>query len=276
MPHRRMPIVVLLLGLGAVWCAATARAHDEGEPAGPFLEAFRRAGADAVQAAGAWRTVADHHGDHHALGRLARFYLAVELLTRQNDPQAAEAQLQQIRAPQQDATATDAAVEKAARRLRAYLQMDRLATQLRQHYRREVRYPETLDALVQRKLAEPADLIDPFGQPFAYEARARASMPNVPRQVFTLRCASTGDAYRDGQTLLAPLTQPLERIRLEGSSTKWNQAYVSELRPDGTWSPSHAWKVGDAVGAYVLLAVHEGFVLVAADGLPRVIPTEPR
>jgi len=88
-------------------------------------------------------------------------------------------------APGEDVVSAHAA--RLGKRWLARVRMTRIARACHAFYIDEVEYPEKLDELVERKLLDPADMTDPWGARFEYEATEHPLLRDVPRQAYRLR-----------------------------------------------------------------------------------------
>ncbi len=75
-------------------------------------------------------------------------------------------------------------------------------------------FPSTLDELVTEGSVDATDLIDAFGEPFAYQSKARKLMPDLPRQTFSLRCVSIDAERRGLDKCLKRAAKPITDIEL--------------------------------------------------------------
>ncbi len=125
------------------------------------------------------------------------------ILLREVD-QAAPAREAFLRAAK--ASANDSlglATRDLARGWLARLQMVALDAALRRYWTDRVEYPEKLEALVERKLAPPEAIVDPWGKAFAYAARPLRARPDLPRQAYTLACSAIEGDSRSLKAALA-------------------------------------------------------------------------
>ena len=154
--------------------------------------------------------------------------------------------------------------------------MARLGRMLRAHYRSRVCYPESLNELV----ATPdygvtaAELVDPFGKRYEYEATARKLIPKVPRQTYTLRCTTTGATSAELDLALREAFEPVKYVAISTLRPKSNEVYVRRRRTDGSFGPAERWIAGKTRGDLVLWAVYEGYIVVGQKDRPKVIAAE--
>ena len=214
------------------------------------------------------------------LGQLAKLLAGIELLRRSDDVTGMSKVLAyfQFRLPAKP-TSPDAPkpsylqkqIAATGKGLTARVQMLQLGQKLQKYYRKHVEYPQTLDELVAEGSADAADLIDPFGEPFAYQPRARKLMPDLPWQTFSLRCASIDAERRDLDKCLQYTAKPITDILLGNLVPQSNRAYVKRRRPDGAFGESKRWAVGGNSGELVLWAVYDSYIIAAWKQFPIVI-----
>lgn len=247
--------------IAGICLAITATAH----AAAPqdFLAAHQQASAEA------WQQFAKQHPDD-ALAPLARYYAAAA--TAQSSSEAAIKLLRE--SPAKTDTPLGKLVDDSRRTLLAQLLMQKLHRPLRQYYRKQVQYPASLDELVEAKLIEPPDLLDPWGERFEYQAKPRPTMPKVKRQTYELRCRSADVTLDQLPETLSRLRQPVKGVVIESTSPQRKQAYAKWPRPDGTLSPSRAWSPDEPVEGLSLLMIREAFVIINDHGIPKVVPAE--
>ena len=118
---------------------------------------------------------------------------------------------------------------------------------------------------------DATDLIDAFGEPFAYQSKARKLMPDLPRQTFSLRCVSIDAERRGLDKCLEHAAKPITDILLGNLVPQSNRAYVKRRRPDGAFGESKRWAVGGNSGKLVLWAVYDSYVIAAWKQFPIVI-----
>lgn len=229
-----------------------------------FLAAHQQATAEA------WQGFVRQYSED-ALAPLARFYAAALSATSSGGETAI--QLLRIKPNKTDAPLAKI-VDDARCGLLAQLMMQKLRTPLRQYYRKQVQYPASLDQLIEAKLIEPPDLLDPYGERFEYRAMARPTMPKVDRQIYTLRCRRLGADLDQLDQTLKRIRQPVQGVVIESTSVQRNQAYAKWPRQDGTLSPSRAWSPDEPVDGLRLLLIREAFVIIDDHGLPKVAPAE--
>jgi hypothetical protein len=228
-----------------------------------FLAAHRQATAEA------WQGFVKQHPDK-ALAPLARYYAAAA-----SAESSSEAAIELLRIkPAKTDTPLAKVVDDARNGLLAQLMMQKLRAPLRQYYRKQVQYPATLDELVEAKLITAADLLDPYGERFEYQAMPRPTMPKVARQTYTLRCRRVGADLDQLSDTLKKIRQPVAGVVIESTSVQRNQAYAKWPRQDGTLSPSRAWSPDEPAEGLRLLMIAEAFVIIDDHGIPKVTPTE--
>lgn len=269
-----------LLGLAVSSAAAQSQQANETPTPRQFLEAWNEADrllGQTERIVTLWGEFADEHPDH-ALGRVARLNQALWTLRRIAEHNecltdgALEPVLAMLEPPAADGQdPLHRHAHHAMLGLRARVQMLQLAEALRAYYARHVEYPETLAALVETELASEAQLTDPFGQPYEYTAEARAIMPDIPRQRFTLRCASIDATHDELETLLESLDQPIEDLQISSLVPERDQAYVRDRQRDGSWGVTRRWDVGQQPRDRRLWAVYDDYLLFAANQVPRVL-----
>jgi hypothetical protein len=171
---------------------------------GPFLAAHRKA--VPLAEAREWAKAAEAYGafaaaqPNDAGAPLAAFFQG--LLLRRDLQKPKEAQEGFQRAAKAPETGGGADVRRAALAWLARLQMEQLDAALRRYWLDAVEYPPSLDALVERKLADAKLLVDPWGKRFAYEPGTLRIAPKMPRQAYTLRCTALDGTSKDFKRLL--------------------------------------------------------------------------
>jgi len=235
------------------------------ETSAAFLATWRDARDEPKPAA--WEAFAAKYPKHD-LARAAKILAAADHL-RKNDAAKAIA-----------AAAPLAGAEKgyaaAARGVLARARMIALAAQLKAYYKKHVEYPESLQQLVETKIATQADVTDPFGQAWGYLPAARATMPDLPRQTFTITCTSLGNARNTdlAKALDDARGAPLKRFRLNTTDPKAGNARITVNRPDGAAGSSATYPVGQDVGDTLLVGVYDDYVVLLWKEFPMVMTKE--
>jgi len=266
----------LLLAAVFVWCGVIASpvAAQDSAPA-QFLAAWVTTTQNPPQAAAAWETLAAAHKDHE-LGLLAKVMLGMVKLRDGAAPDAMR-ELFVIPAATQGAKATElrSGVTEAGNAMLARLAMNRLSEKLRAYYTQHVEYPATLGGLVETKLAQPADIIDPFGKPYGYEARARRLMPDVPRQTYALRCDTTQTEHGPLREVLATVTGKVTTHAISSLIPAEGQAFIRRVSTqDGRPNPAQRWNLGQTIDDMTLWAVYDNYLIAGWRGLPRIMVKE--
>jgi len=244
-----------------------------------FLETWEKAAKTPAKSVSLWQKFAEQNKVHD-LGQLAKLLAGVEFLRRSDDVTGMGKALAyfQFRLPAKPAgpdapkpSYLQKQIAVAAKGLTARVQMLQLGQKLQNYYRKHVEYPRTLDELLAEGSAHAADLIDPFGQPFAYQSKVRKLMPDLPRQTFSLRCVSIDAERRDLDKSLEHAAKPITDTLLGNLVPLSNRAYVKRRRPDGAFGESKTWAVGRSSGELLLWAVYDSYVIVAWKQFPIVI-----
>ena len=267
-----------------IYCAVVLVGSTWAQPAGKnvsvaFLETWEKAAKSPGKSVSLWQKFANQNKAHD-LGQLAELLAGIELLRRSDDVTGMGKALAcfQFRLPAKPA-GPDAPkpsylreqIAAAAQGLSARVQMLQLGRKLQKYYRKHVEYPQTLDELLAEGSADAADLIDPFGEPFAYQSKARKLMPDLPRQTFSLRCVSIDAERRDLDKCLEYTAKPITDIVLGNLVPLSSRAYVKRRRPDGAFGESKSWAVAGSSGELVLWAVCDSYVIAAWKQFPIVI-----
>ena len=290
------------LAVAVVLAAAGAAA---GEPAAQraFLATWQRAAERPDEAAEQWRGFAEAHPDDD-LGRLATLLQGSALLREDTTDERLEQAMRCFRfeQPKQEpdsrpgralgrrthrAPATQKEDPEPASDLRRQIEeagqggaarvgMIRLDRQLRTYYRRHVEYPATLEELVHAGLAQRADLIDPFGQPYAYEATLRKLMPKVPRQAYTLACTTTGATRRQLKAALRDAFESNRQVMISTLSLDPASVFVRPTRKDGAFGAVRNWPVGEAHNGLTLWAICDGFIIIGENDRPSIVVAQPK
>ena len=263
---------------------------DTSEPAGDvparFLHTWQQSEQNPAEASKLWRTFAEKHRSTD-LGRLGRIMAGIETLRRDelaNRFNKALAEFAIAKAPPKRKATEGAANDtkpplsklgrqlvRVAKVMNAHVRMAILADRLQQYYRRHIAYPESLDALVTAQLAEPADLIDPFGKRFEYATAARQLMPDLARQTCRLQCASIKADHRELPKLLPRRAAPIRELIFERFDAKRRTVEVRKRQPDGSPGPRYELREGRSIGKVMLLAVYDQFIIVTHHDMPLVI-----
>jgi len=256
--------------IGTLLCVTSSVRADAVTDA--FLNTWKDATDRPGDAAQLWRDFAVKHKDHD-LASAARLRYGAELLkTAQN----AEA-LQEFTAVMTLPDKTDAArvaLGESAKPLVARAQMAVLAEKLKEYYASKVEYPATLDELIAARYAKAEDVTDPYGRRFSYEAKAHRIMPDIPRQVFTLKCDVIGATNADLAATLEKAAAPLQGIVLSSTEPAEGKAFLKRPRPDGALGAAQRVSIGETVGDATLLVVTENYVVLGWKGFPTVIVKE--
>ena len=244
-----------------------------------FIETCDKAVKSPGKSVSLWQKFAEQNKADD-LGQLAKLLAGIELLRRSDNVTDMSKVLAyfQFRLPAKPAS-PDAPrpsylrkqIALAGKGLSARVQMLQLGQKLQKYYRKHIEYPQTLNELVSEGSADAADLIDPFGEPFAYQSKARKLMPDLPRQTFSLRCLSIDAERRGLGKCLKRAAKPITDIELGNLLPQSNRAYVKRRRPDGAFGESKRWAVGGNSGKLVLWAVYDSYVIAAWKQFPIVI-----
>jgi len=109
---------------------------------------------------------------------------------------------------------------RLARSWLARIKMLEIARACRKYYVEKVRYPQTLDKLVEAGLVSKTDLLDPWGDRFVYATRASTLFPDIPHQRYSLNCKHIKGDVTTTQKLLDGEREFLEGITLLGFTQK--------------------------------------------------------
>ncbi len=279
-PNSYMARVLAITICWAIVLAGSAWAQPAGKnvPAA-FLETWEKTAKNPAKSVSLWQKFAKKNNEHD-LGRLANLLAGIQLLRRSDDVADMGKALPyfQFRLPARPPGPDDPQpshlqkqIDAAGKGLTARVQMLQLGQKLQKYYRKHVEYPRTLDELLAEGSLDAADLIDPFGQPFAYLPKARELMPDVPRQTFSLRCVPIDAQRRDLEKSLKHAAKPITDILLGNLVPQSSRAYVKRRRPDGAFGESKTWAVGRSSGELVLWAVYDNYVIVAWKRFPIVL-----
>jgi len=192
MPHARCG------GRVAAVVLAMAAATAAGDEFAPFLRVHEQATSLASrsqwqQAAAAYATFAEK-APKDICAPLASTLQGILTLRELKKPDQARAAF--LRATRVPDTPFGRQLADIARGWLARLAMKPLEAALRRYWVMCVEYPERLDGLVSKKLADPKALLDPWGKPYEYRTGRLRIAPDMPRQTYTLRCAALGDDSR--------------------------------------------------------------------------------
>jgi hypothetical protein len=80
--------------------------------------------------------------------------------------------------------------------------MAQIRKALRAYYTDAVEFPATLQELASHRKLPAALLVSPWKKPFAYRAEAMRLAPDVPRQKYSLHCATLGTDRRKWADIL--------------------------------------------------------------------------
>jgi len=160
------------------------------------------------------------------------------------------------RAAGQDLISTAGAT--LGKRWQARLRMTRIARACHAYYLDEVAYPENLGELVARKLVEPADVRDPWGQPFAYAA-TEAKHTKAARQAYSLTSANVeGDAAKVGELLDRDKTYP-RSLSLKGIMIDQPPKVMV-----GVQNQTHTIELGQSKGGLQAILIQEGRAIICS------------
>ncbi|MCX5658555.1 MAG: hypothetical protein NTW19_02400 [Planctomycetota bacterium] len=276
MPRATCAVVFLTTLLALL--PSPARAADSSSSPNDFLAAWRQAADPAADARAIWKQFAEAHANEE-LGQLARL-LVVTAHLRANDLPAAQAALPvdfnftPANPPNPSAAELRKQLPAAAKALAARIKLLQLAQKLRAYFGKHVEYPAALHDLVPAKLATEADLVDPFGQPWTYEATANSLDPKLPRQKYTLSCATLKLERRDAAAGLASITDAPKQVALSSVEPAEARAFLKGRRADGAMGPTVRIPVGGEIEDLTLWCVHDNFIILGSQKLPRVLVKE--
>jgi hypothetical protein len=270
-PTERMqhPLRTTLAALLALLTLALPASADETSDA--FLATWKQVVEQPREAHATWNAYATKHPKHD-LGQVAKVLAGAAMLRDGGDPAKA--------APffvldGEGASPLRAQLTTTIKSMQARVKMAALGAKLKAYYAKRVEFPATLDELVAAKFAQADDLVDPFGQRFGYETKARKIAPNIPRQVYALTCVSLKLTDKDAAASLAGLTDAPKGVTLNSTDPAASQAYLKRQRPDGSIGPSQRTDVGQDIGGGVTLwAVYDGWALIGQHGVPKVLVKE--
>lgn len=288
-----MPFAALSALLIAWSPLAPSSAAHAAEPPQRYLEAQREVRGLMGQPdrlIGVWERFADEHADD-PLGYVGRIKQALWTLHAAHEADGRSGlenavgpvlELLDWPEPVENEASVHAAplyehAHRAAMKLRARVEMIELAAALQAYYRRHIEYPESLEALIEQELIGSAQIVDPFGEPYRYKARARAIMPDQPRQTYTLACVSIPNdddepaGHRGLPRVLDRIEASADRIEVSTLVPEEGQAYVRSRRGDGSWTSARRWDVGRDRAGVRLWAVYDEFIIVGDGELPRVV-----
>ena len=191
-------LATVALGIAAATGSVAAQGLE------PFVDAQRRA--DELAGQKKWAEAAAAYGAfaaQHAADPSAPLASVLQgIILRRERGRPAEARAAFGRALGAPDTPFGRELRDIARAWLARLQMEELDAALRKYYVARVEYPETLDGLVERKLATAQQLVDPWGKPFGYKVGKLRIAPDVPRQAYTLSCTAIEGHSRQFKDLL--------------------------------------------------------------------------
>ena len=226
-----------------------AAAVASADPDAAFRAAWQRTTQRPDIAVEVWEAFIEAHRTHD-LGQTARLLLATHHL---RSGAAADGVLPLLR-HQPGPTAPEpgslrATVAHAMKGLTARLQMNRL---------------------VESGHLAASDLIDPFGRPYTYAALARRLMPDVPRQVYTLRCVTIDADRRDYAPLLKATARPVAGLTVVRLMPQRELCQVEVPGDHGVPLPRR-WKTGTRVRGLTLWSVRPACIIVAREQFPFVL-----
>ncbi len=145
----------------------------------------------------------------------------------------------------------------------ARLRMQQLRSALHAYWVRHVEYPERLEALAEKKLVPAETLTDPWGRPFEYRTAALSIAPDLPRQRYTLRCATTGADSGDLEAALKRTAELPRMFELKAIGASRPPSALMKLKGDN--SPPRHVAEGEKIGPATLIKLTRQ-VAVLADG----------
>ncbi|MCC7191246.1 MAG: hypothetical protein IT444_00565 [Phycisphaeraceae bacterium] len=258
--------------IGTLLCAASSVRADA--VTDTFLNTWKDAIDRPGDAADLWRDFAEKHKGHD-LAAAARLRYGTELLKTAQNTEALQEFTAVMTLPDK-ADASRQALAESAKPLVARAKMAVLAEKLKEYYASKVEYPATLDELVAAKYAKAEDVTDPYGRRFSYEAKSRRIMPDIQRQVFTLKCDTISATNADLAATLEKAAAPLQGIVLSSTEPAEGKAFLKRPRPDGALGAAQRVSVGETVGDATLLVVTDNYVVLGWKGFPTVVVKEPK
>lgn len=201
--RRKLLGILIIVAACAAIPARPVRAQDAAQPAGDFFETYRTARhlldtkpEDAAKPYEAF--IAANPDSPYAV--LCRVLRGITLWRDAANMADAEKEFT-IAAAAAGQDSVSVAGATLGKKWVARVRMTRIARACHTYYLDEVFYPETLMQLVDRKLVEPADLRDPWGDFFAYVVSA-AKYTKTPRQFYSLTSKSVdGDSSKIDEIL---------------------------------------------------------------------------
>jgi len=230
----------------------------------PFLAVHQKA--NALAAEKKWPEAAKAYAAFAAAAQddpcapLAAALQGILLLRELN--QAAPAREAFLRATKAPNSPFGQATRELARGWLARLQMVELAAALRRYWTDKVEYPEKLEALVERKLAPPELLVDPWGKPFAYAAGALRAVPDLPRQTYSLRCTAIEGDSRSLKAALAQTAAVPGKFHLRAIGGVKPLAALIAFAEDKTRKPVNLAEGEKIDGATLVKLTPQGAILV--------------
>lgn len=240
--------------------------------AAEFLATWKKQSDPTFDANATWREFAQKNTKHD-LAAVANVMVAIHLLRDQND---ADGAMKLVPFEAGDgASELRKQMAQCSKGLAARAKMMRLTKKLQDYYKKKVEYPATLDELIKAKIAVEADVTDPFGQRFGYEARAKKIAPKLPRQEYTLTCVTLNATHDTTKKSLSAVTDTIKTMQMTSVDAAAKQAFVRRAQKSGQMGPSSAWNVGQSAEGYTLAAVYdENFVVLVHENLPRLLIKE--
>lgn len=249
---------------GAALCSA-------GEPASDFFQTHRLArqaladgaGADddgpagSKRAAGLYgRFIAQNPESLEAA--LCRVLRGIILWREHKDVDSAEKDFRAAAAlPGENAPAV---VANLGRRWLARVQMVRIAKACRAYYLEEVEYPERLDQLTELKLIAPAQLRDPWGDPFIYQPMQHRLLRGIPRQKYELRSKNMPGGPEKTQEILDNEKDFGESLSLKGTNSEEPRSVMVTVK-----NKTHIIEQGKAKAGLTPVLIESGRAVLCSD-----------
>lgn len=270
-----MRLTTVVIAIVAVFIATPriAFAQTKGDAvAAEFLATWKKQSDPTFDANVTWREFAQKNAKHD-LASVANVMMAIHLLRNSND---ADGALKLVPFDAGDgASELRKQMARCSKGLAARAKMTQLAKKLQDYYKKKVEYPATLDELIKAKLATEADVTDPFGTRFGYEARAKKIAPKLARQEYTLTCTTINATHDATKKSLGAATETVKTMQMTSADAAAKQAFVRRAQKSGQMGPSTAWAVGQSSEGYTLAAVYdENFAILVYENLPRVLVKE--
>lgn len=162
-------------------------------------------------------------------------------------------------------------LRQLARTWLARLQMEQIGPALERYWKKKVEYPEKLEALVELRLAPAELLVDPWGKPFSYAARALKARPDLPRQYYTLACTAIEGDSRQLPNVLKQTTTFPKKFQLKGIGAVKPLTALIQLDEPGK-KPAHVAE-GEKIGpAKLIKLTPQGAILADGLGCVAVLP----